>query len=51
MMLNIDAANDAPGVQNGPTPGTFAPSHILTMGKVYKNLLIKMSPGAIIFKK
>ena len=38
MMLYIDPANDAPGVQNGPTPGDIS-SHIL--GKAYTNLLLR----------
>ena len=38
MMPYIDPASDAPGVQKGPTPGDIS-SHILTMGKSYKNLL------------
>ena len=39
MMLNIDPAdnaNNAPGVQNGPTAENIS-SHILTVGKSYKN--------------
>ena len=38
MMLYIDPTNDAPGVQNGPTPGDIS-SHVLTIGKAYKNRL------------
>ena len=40
MKLYIDPANDAPGVQNGPVPGDIS-YHVLTMGKTYKNLLLR----------
>ena len=48
VMLYIDPANDAPGVQNDPTPGDIS-SHILIMGKEYKNLLRNDEDGAFIF--
>ena len=39
-MLYIDPANDAPGVQNGPTPGDIN-SYIHSVGKSYSNLLFR----------